>query len=307
MGLFSRKYDYDKDSLAVVFDLNSMSYKMSKWNQIVPNKRLNWKTIKLLGEYNDKLKDDPDLLKREVTMATFKRDQKQKSENRKQELADMGYNIPSIKVIGFEPGNISQSVLDYLIPMLSEDHVLFGIHRIGVAGIDDAKSIFERGFLMSGGGLNVVQQGGVSLEQNFSIYADNSELLNQLMYANGYKGSKGSIIIRIPDEDVKENKMFSDTVTDELITVEEDGKMVSKTVQNIKRYLKSEYIVGYAPVDENFNVEKFILNPHYGEKKEEVVKDNSSKEKTSEILANILVEKEMNQQEELDMNTKIRM
>lgn len=43
------------------------------------------------------------------------------------------------------------------------------------------------------------------LQNNVSYYVDNKTIIKELIYANHFKNSKGSILIRIPDNDLLGN------------------------------------------------------------------------------------------------------
>lgn len=287
MGLFSKKLDFDKNSLTIKFDLDTKKYQMYEWNKLVPVKKLNKESIKKLNEYNDKLNDE-NLLNQEIEIAEANRKQALNIEARREKLNQLGYNAVSFKTLGFEPGSVSQELLDYLLPILTEENVLVGIHRTGMANMKDINNIFEKGFLMTGHGLNVIQTGGVPLNENFGYYPNNMEILNQLKYAGGYKSSKGSILIRIPDEDLKDGKFFEEDKTMDSVSRIEDGKVIEKPVERITRHIKTEYILGYVPVSEDFSIDRIILNPNYNKKTEN--KEGKIDIK-AESIANEIVEK----------------
>lgn len=291
MGLFERKLDYSKDSLMIKFDLDTKSYRMNKWNEFIPEKKLNKETRNFLIEYNKRL-EDKELLSREIKKAEVYRKQLANHDKRHNELRELEISNSSFTVMGFEPGHISNEVFDYLYPILSEENVVIGIHRTGGATMEDIENIFKNGFNMSGHGYNVVQHGGVPLYENFGIYEENMRIMDELAYASGYKHSSGSILVRLPDEDIKNGKIFDQKVGKTTITRLINNELKKVEVDEVVRKLKTEYIIGYVPVDENFNIDKIILNPNYG------------KDKTKEILATELVEKESSIEQESEIKAK---
>ena len=63
-------------------------------------------------------------------------------------------------------------------------------------------------------------------------------IIKELMYADEYKDSKGSILIRIPDYDLDKN----------IFVIDDNGRT----------RLNPKYIVGYVPVYENHHLESII-------------------------------------------------
>lgn len=93
----------------------------------------------------------------------------------------------------------------FLDNLLSEDNVLIGIHRVGnnfsKEKMDD---IFNNELKITGhfdGSVASAKQ----LNNNVSYYPNNHKIKKELMYVDQYKSSVGSILIRIPDENLEAN------------------------------------------------------------------------------------------------------
>ena len=83
MGLFSKKYDYDKDELSKKFDIDRMEYRIcSNFGYILPKKELNRRTLKVLREFNRELKNNKELFDKEVELAKIEKARKEKDPRR---------------------------------------------------------------------------------------------------------------------------------------------------------------------------------------------------------------------------------
>ena len=126
----------------------------------------------------------------------------------------------------------------FLDDLLSQEDVLIGIHRIGsndsIAIIED---VLTNGLKLTGH-RNGAMYGTNTLSNNISFYYDNNIIRDELMYANAYKDSKGSYLIRIPLYDLEEGMCYR---------VDENGML----------RINPLYILGYVPVNDK-HIDKLI-------------------------------------------------
>lgn len=302
MGLFGnnykKRYDYEEDGLIPKFNIYRKQYSLyipGPYEIIATEDELNRRSKKYLKKLNKKLHNDKELFNQELEKAQAIEEHKKKVQARAKELRELGYGSVSFEVRGTTPGSIDKETEDYLIPMLSEDKVLVGLHRASFTP-EGINYIFENGFIMTGGITNIMHE--PPLHENFGYYFDNMEILEEVKYASGYKNSNGSLLIRIPDEDLKGNKMFDDIWTKDTCLEIVDGKEVYTEKEILmQRTLKREYILGYVPTDKDFNAGKIILNPYSTYNKQLFEKNNNlenvvNNDKTTEALANELLAKE---------------
>ena len=228
MSIFSKKYDFFKDRVRMVFDVDTKSYYAFIGNRKLSNKELNRKSRKQIDEANDHLQSDSNLLNRELTSAKIRK--------RFDKLKDLGYSCSSFEYLGKVEGHIADEVMSQIEDYFEEDDVLLGIHRVGNVSDEVIQDILENGLIMSGHGNGSVSS-SIELANNVSYYPDNKVVLKELMYANVYKNSRGSILIRIPD---------SELIGD--IFLRKNGEV----------RLDSKYIIGYLPVNEEHEVTKMI-------------------------------------------------
>lgn len=230
MGIFSRKLDIEKDHLRLVFNLEKEVYDAYYGDNFVPYQKLNRKSRKMLDAKNKLLKEDANLLLKEI--------EKAKTILRFNKLKSLGYSCNSFEYLGPNNGTMSPQVELFLNELVNEENVLIGVHRIGA---DDSPQkiadILTNGLEMTGH-LGGIVLGSKQLNNNVSYYPNNKTIIKELLYANAYKASKGSILIRIPDDELTGNILF----------VDEKGKT----------RLKPKYIVGYVPLEENHHIETII-------------------------------------------------
>lgn len=233
MKLFNKGLDLEKDRLRIEFDLEEMKYIVYQGWNIIPFDKLNKKSQKLLQNRNYGLINNPDLLKQEINTAKIKL--------RFDKLKSMGYSCDSFEYLGENKGTMSKKMEEYLTRLTSEENILLGIHRVGQeASMQKINDILTNGLLMTGH-LDGAAQINKDLKQNVSYYPDNKTIIKELMYADTYKNSKGSFLIRIPDDDLKGNIYIKDT--------------------NGSIRLNPKYILGYIPLEENHHIEKVITKP----------------------------------------------
>ncbi len=230
MGLFSKKYDLKKDSLRIKFNLVDLKYEVRHGNGIVPYESLNRRTKKILNKQNGLLLKNSQLLEQEKEQAEII--------ERYKKLQQLGLTCDSFEYLGEINGTMSPELEKMLNRLTSEKDVLLGIHRIGA---DDSQEkiqdILTTGLKMTGhlGGAVLSE---IRLGNTVSYYPSNKTIIKELMHANAYKNSKGSILIRIPDNDLSGNIFITD----------KDGLI----------RLDPKYIIGYVPLEPNNHIETII-------------------------------------------------
>lgn len=234
MGLFDKKYDVDKDRLMRQFSPDEGYYyvKVVSGKKVkIDSSELNSKTNRLLKEENQKLASDRELLENEAKRFYLA--------ERQRKLEKLGYPCHSFEYLGEVQGSISPLMQDFLDDLVREKDVLLGVHRVkeGVS-IDDIGDILENGLIIYGhlaGATNSKRD----LASTVSYYPDNRTVLKELMYANEYKKASGSILIRIPDEDL-----------------EKDDDIYITTGNNVR--VNPKYILGFVPVDKDHYVNRLV-------------------------------------------------
>ena len=147
--------------------------------------------------------------------------------NRFLELKEMGVACNGTRYKSDIPtSDMPSEFSSELDKMLSEENVVYGIHRIGSASDKDVLDILENGLVMTGRTSFGVREYG--LEYNVGVYLDNLNIKTELLNAHGFKNSNGSILIRIPDENLSKNDFLVE--------------------QNDALRLKPKFIVGYVPL-----------------------------------------------------------
>ena len=227
MGLFDifkKKYDLEKDNLTIEFNIYTMKYEVKQGDKIIPIEYLNNTTKKIFqekqNEYEKRIDDRLNVLK------------------------SYGFKCDSFQSFSKKEGTMTKEVEDVIMPLIEEKNVLLGIYRIEQASEDSIKKMLNNGIQMSNHG-STKSIDGPSLESKFSIYPDNKTILKEIMFAHEYKESKGSIIIRIPDEDLKDNIYIPYKGLKENVYLQDEYG---------NYYINPKYIVGYFEVDENNNV-----------------------------------------------------
>lgn len=168
---------------------------------------------------NAGLLKNPDLIIKEVRGVKLR--------TRFEELKEMGLTLEATKYRSKIPTSpIPSDFSDKLDNMLSEENVLYGIHRIGSSSDDDVLDILEHGLIITGATSSGVCKYG--LDYNVGFYLDNIDIKTELLNASGFRDSKGSILIRIPDDDLSGGRYL----------IEKDGEL----------RLDPRFIVGYVPL-----------------------------------------------------------
>jgi len=230
MGLFSKKYDKVNDSLRFEFDSKTQKYFTMHGDAVVPYERLNNKTKKLLDVKNEELITNPTLLNAEL--------EKVRIRERFKKLYELGYPCHSFEYLGLNNGTMSKEMEIYLNGLLYEEDVLLGIHRVGQHTTnEDIEDILTNGLIMTGH-LGGAANHEISLSNNVSYYPTNKTIIKELMYADQYKNSIGSILIKIPDKDLVGNIYYTDI--------------------NGATRLNPKYILGYVPLEPNHHIETIV-------------------------------------------------
>ncbi len=234
MSLFEKKYDVDKDMLMRQFSPDEGYYyvKFIDGEKVkIDSSKLNSKTNRLLKGENQRLASNRELLENEVKRFYFAK--------RFDKLQKLGYPCHSFEYLGEAQGSISPLMQDFLDDLVSEKDVLIGIHRVkeGVS-MNDIGDILENGLIINGhlaGATNTEKD----LASTVSYYPDNRTIIKELMYANLYKNASGSILLRIPDEDLEKNDDIYITTGNEV-------------------RVNPKYILGFVPVDKDHYVDRLV-------------------------------------------------
>lgn len=242
MALFKKKYNRENDYLRRCFDPITCEYYYVKLiagqEKRLLFDELDIKTKKELLKDNKNLLTNKQLLNTEIDNYNKK--------VRFEYLKSIGYTCSSFQVMGEVHGTMSDDMRDYLDELLNEDNVLIGIHRVGsYFNQNDLDDIFEDGLKMTGH-LGGAVSTSTELGQNVSYYESNKIIETELMYANLYKDSVGSILIKIPD------------------SVLESGEDIFLFDGTTNR-LNPKYIIGYVPLYENHHIENIVFNPKFYE------------------------------------------
>lgn len=247
MTIFSKKYDLYSDRLMRRYAPEEGYYYVKVIDgkiEKIDNSSLNSKTKKALLNDNKELLRNPELLETE-----YKRFLNAK---RFQKLNDLGYRCNSFSYLGPCEGKLSVMMEDYLNKLVAEEDVLLGIHRVkGSTPVEEAiPDILENGLIIFGHFDGAIDS-EKDLSTTVSYYSNNETIITELMYANEYKNASGSILIRIPDEDLKDpSKIYIS-----------DGSMVR---------VNPKYILGFVPVTDDHYVDRIIT-------RDDLKKSNSTK------------------------------
>lgn len=230
MGLFSKKYDCEKDRVFFEFDPTTESFYPIIAGNRIEESTLNHRSQQILKKKNDELRTVPGLL--EQYRSSYR------ERDRFRELKDMGYACNSFEYLGPVEGSISPDLEPFLNELTSEDHVLLGVHRVGsFATQDDIQDILNNGLIMTGHMIGTDQR-KTELSHNVSYYPDNRKVIKELMYADQYKGSVGALLVKIPDSDLRGNIFITDN--------------------NGNLRLNPKYNVGFVPSNKEHRIEQLI-------------------------------------------------
>lgn len=253
MGLFEYKFDKEYSGIRLEFNYDTLEFAYYYAEVEIPFDRLNFRTKRALKKENQKLINDPALLK------SYKKRKEQKE--KEAFIESFGIDLHPFQVLNGEGGTMSDEMKQLLDDLLSQEDVLIGIHRVG----DKSSPSIIEDVLFNGLKLTGHRDGGVvntnTLSNNISFYHDNNIIRDELMYANAYKNSAGSYLIRIPLYDLEEGIVYR---------VDENGGL----------RLNPFYILGYVPVKDKY-IDKLITKadinalkpkveiPEYKEEEEE--------------------------------------
>jgi len=197
MGLFEKKFDIVEDRLRMVFNPQTKSYDVYYGPTLIPYSKLSRKSKKYIENENNNLRTNPDKLSYEMEKDTIKQ--------RFNKLSTLGFTCGGFEYLGEANGTMSKEMKDLLTRLTREENVLLGIHRIKGSTLDTAiQDMLVNGLKMTGhndGGI----PGTNVLSNNVSYYADNKIIIKELMYADLFKNAKGSLLIRIPDNELSQN------------------------------------------------------------------------------------------------------
>ena len=224
-------YDIKNDNLIIKFNHIEKKYVAClPTGEVVFN--LNRRSEKILGKKNKELLLNPKLLESELGNAL--------ALERYKKLKDLGYQCNSFEVLYSEHGSecISSDMAIFLDKLVNEEDVLIGIHRTGNCSLDEIANILRYGLVMTT--LNgSTTNSPIHLMNNVSYYPTNATIIKELINADAYKKSLGSILIRIPDEDLSKNIFMIDS---------ESGQFI----------LDPLYIIGFVPVEKNGKISEII-------------------------------------------------
>ena len=250
MGLFSKKLDIEENRLMRRFSPDKGYYYIqSDGNNIteIGVDQLNKRSLKELKKANLSLQEDKRLLEAEL--------QFYKKRKRADKLKKFGLTTVGFEVLGEVKESISPMLKEQLEELVEEKDVLLGIHRTKQGTtIDDIEDILNNGLRIDGhmGGMTAATK---RLSDTVSYYYDNRTIIKEAMYANLYKNATGSIIIRIPDEDL----------------ANPDNIYIS--LENSVR-INPKYILGYIPVTPDHYIDRMYTKKDISELKH---KDTATK------------------------------
>lgn len=251
MGLFSKKLDYEEASLRYEFDLSQDKYCFYKNGEIVEDKMLNGRSKRFLNKKNKLTEEEKEESREVARNVKLQKEEmakvKECIEKRKEAGIDLKYN--SFEVQSKEAPKLSDDVKAYLEELTNEEknnEYVLGIHRIG-ASEEHVENILNKGILVQGHMMGAAK-GSPSLDNTVGYYPSNKTIISQVGFAYGYKNSKGSVVVKIPKEDIIANNIY---VND-----------------NENMYLNPKYIVGYFPVEEDKTVEKIVTKENIKEYKD---------------------------------------
>lgn len=257
MGLFSKKYDFENDSLQQKYNLETDEFYFTKAGQIIDKKQLNFKSRRLLKKKN-KMTEQERIRQRVLAQHEKIKMEELKRRNIAREARiytgwpDLPYD--SFEVLsgnGFE-SRYSSKVKEYLENLTcakNNAEYIVGIHRIGDSE-EYLENIFNQGIIVQGHQIGAAK-GTPELKNTVSYYPENSTIMKEVAYANQYKASRGSIVVKIPKEDIIANNIYS---------VDDERKNM---------YLNPKYILGYFPIEEDKTVSQIVTKDtlHIYEKK----------------------------------------
>lgn len=233
MGLFKIKLDIEYHRLRLVFDPEEKKYLPYLGPDFVPDNFLNGRSKRWLKKKNKELLNNPILLNEELENHRLRERRKKLTET-----SNLHITFDSFETMGPDNGTMSKEMELFLNNLLNEENVVIGIHRLKPTSEEFVEDILTNGLIITG---NLLMNGANSskhIDKNISFYVDNKKIRKELQYANVYLDSVGSILVRIPDNELNESILYTDN--------------------NGNLRLKPEYIVGYVPVYPNHHIENIL-------------------------------------------------
>lgn len=236
---FQKKPNQKENELKVKYHPGYMQYVPvdDEGNQI-PIEELTPQQADILKRKNYELKTNPELLQKAI--ATSRRT------DRAKKLSEMGYDACSFEVLSTtrDVTSIAPEIRKWLDDIVAEEDVLIGIHRTGKAKLDEIAQILCWGLI-----INPKNKGAyateIELGNTVSYYPNNEIIFKELLCADEWQNSLGSILIKIPDEELEGNIFMIDS---------EDGT----------HYLNPQYIIGFVPLGPGGKVTEVIASNYYG-------------------------------------------
>ena len=152
-------------------------------------------------------------------------------------LEAKGINCHSFEYLGEVKGTVAPNLEVFLNNLVDKENMIVGIHRVGRCKDEDIKDILENGLILTGHLSSGAKSFTSSLSDNISFYPNNRTIIKELMYADCYKSSRGSILVLIPLDKLNDT-CYAD----------ENGFL----------RLRPEYIVGFVSVYENHHIKNII-------------------------------------------------
>ena len=222
MGIFKFKFDKDALPMRLEFNYDTNQFVYYYGDTEIPFDRLSLKTKKALKKENERLINEPGLLDSYL--------KNKRMRDYRDYLREIGIKADDFQTFG-TGGQINEDIEYYLDNLINEENVLLGVHRIKpTMSEEQIRDVLLNGLKLTGH-LDGAIRGTDEISNNVSFYTDNNVIKNQLMYANGYKDSKGSFLIRLPLYDIEEGMIYK---------VDEEGNL----------RVNPFYIVGYFPVND---------------------------------------------------------
>lgn len=249
MGIFSKKYDYEIDGIRYEFDLKEDRYCFFKDDKIIENDKMNLRSKRFLKNKN-RMTEQQKEENRKIAMIVKKN--KEESEKIKKAIEDrknngIDLNYSSFEVMTTKEPKLSKDVKMYLDDITCQkenDKYVVGIHRIGSTE-EHLESILNSGILIQGHMMGAAK-GKPELNNTVSVYPLNETIVKEVGFAYTYKDSKGSVVVKIPKEDIVSKNIY---ITDD----------------NKNTYLDPKYIIGYFPIEEDKTVDKIVTKDNLKE------------------------------------------
>ena len=223
MGIFEYKFNKNVLRLRLEFNYDTNQYVYYYGDTEIPYDRLSFGTKLALNKENKKLEKNPEILKGLM--------ERKKIMDRFDYFKELGLDPHSFQTLGGTGGTMSDEMQTFLNDLVSQENVIIGIHRVGKSGTPSIiQDVLFNGLKLTGH-LDGATPDCRTLSNNISFYTDNKIIIDELMYAETYKNSPGSYIIRIPEYDLEQGKVY---IID----------------QNGAPRLDPKYILGYVPVND---------------------------------------------------------